>query len=301
MLSILIPIYNEKVVRLVNELKAQCLKTKIDFEIICLDDRSAPRYREYNQAIAGLIGVNYVEISENIGRARIRNRLSKLARYDHLLFLDADSKMRSRRYIKRYIRSIRSNQAIVYGGRKYTHRRPKPPRLLHWLYGSEVECPPAERRAARAIELFHTNNFLVQREIVLSHPFDERMRHYGYEDLEIATQWAKAGYTIHHINNPIYHTGLKKAESFLKDIDQSINNLATLYRSDQMTDTRLIRHYDRLQRWGLSGLTQRIIGSWLPYMIKNLSGERPHLLYLQLYKLYHFINAVNTDQPSTSK
>lgn len=301
MLSILIPIYNVKIVKLVDELKSQCMKANVAFEIICLDDRSAPRYRQHNQAISGVLGVNYVELSENIGRARIRNRLAKLARYEHLLYIDADSKMRSRRYIKRYLDAIRLGQRIVYGGRKYTHRRPKPPKLLHWLYGSEIECPPADQRAKRSTELFHTNNFVISRAIILEHPFDEEINHYGYEDIEIGQRWSAAGHAIHHIDNPIYHTGLKKTESFLKDIDQSIDNLATLYRSDQVTDTRLIRHYDRLQQWGLIRLTRQIIDSRLPSMIKNLSGARPRLLYLQLYKLHHFINAVSTDQQSTSE
>ena len=99
MLSVLIPVHNCKIVKLVEELTRQCQAASIDFEVICLDDGSGNKIKEFNRVVSGLFGVNYVELSENVGRSRIRNKLGALARYDRLLFIDCDSKIISRKYI----------------------------------------------------------------------------------------------------------------------------------------------------------------------------------------------------------
>jgi len=92
MLSILIPIYNEDITKLVKDLAYQCNRQKIDFEIICFDDASKQRYKDKNEVLRSVFRVNYVELSENLGRAKIRNWLAKSARFEHLMFLDGDSK-----------------------------------------------------------------------------------------------------------------------------------------------------------------------------------------------------------------
>ena len=96
MLSILIPVYQVKVEKLVVKLIKQCDRCKIEFEILCFDDGSKERIKVSNRSIDLLMRVNYVELSENLGRSKIRNRLAKSARYDYLLFLDADSQVKSR-------------------------------------------------------------------------------------------------------------------------------------------------------------------------------------------------------------
>ena len=92
MLSILIPIYNFKVVKLVETLQKQCEKAKITYEVVCFDDQSQTKYKKDNVILSNYFGVNYTELSENLGRARIRNWMAKIASYDNLLFLDCDTK-----------------------------------------------------------------------------------------------------------------------------------------------------------------------------------------------------------------
>ena len=147
MLSILIPIYNVSVVKLVNELIFQCNKNKITFEIICLDDGSTDRTKENNHSINHLFGVNYVELSQNVGRSKIRNQLGKLARYPYLLFIDADSKIPSRSYIKTYLNYLKEeNWDLLYGGTEYSKKKPSKSKELHWKYGMTRECPSLKIR-----------------------------------------------------------------------------------------------------------------------------------------------------------
>ena len=112
MLSILIPVFNNKVVKLVKELHDQCVRAKIKFEILVFDDGSREKIKQENKALNGIFGVNYLELSENIGRSRIRNKLAKTAGFPYLLYLDADSKINSRKFIKNYI--LKKNYIILH-------------------------------------------------------------------------------------------------------------------------------------------------------------------------------------------
>ncbi|MCZ2338586.1 MAG: glycosyltransferase [Chitinophagales bacterium] len=62
MLSIVIPIYNQDVRKLVDTLMKQCQKLDINFQILCFDDCSEPKYRKLNKELAFRINVNYTEM-----------------------------------------------------------------------------------------------------------------------------------------------------------------------------------------------------------------------------------------------
>ena len=89
MLSILIPIYNFKVVDVVLELKKQAKKLNIPFEILCFDDYSTT-HKDSNKSLSKEAGIHYTELEHNIGRTKISNLLAQQAKYNNLLFLDCD-------------------------------------------------------------------------------------------------------------------------------------------------------------------------------------------------------------------
>lgn len=88
-LSICIPIYNQNVTPLVNELRAQALRADCQFEILLMDDAST-RYKEANSRLCELEGVRFIGLEKNVGRSVIRNKLADEAFYDYLLFMDCD-------------------------------------------------------------------------------------------------------------------------------------------------------------------------------------------------------------------
>ncbi len=297
MISVLIPIYNTSVVQLVQELVTQCSKAKISFEIICLDDLSSSKYHEINRAISPLIGVNYVELTDKCGRSKIRNKLAALARFDHVLYLDSDSKIISKRFIKKYLSAIKTNpQSILVGGRSYNKKEPNNPIYkLHWLYGSKRESPSASIRNKRSIELFHSNNFIAPRDLIGATPFNQSINGYGYEDIQWAHQACKT-HSITHIDNPIKHTGLKKIDLFLEEIETSISNLVKLYKQDPTINTRLIRTYQLLSNLGLSQLFIKLLNRLKGQIISRLNGPNPKLIYLDLLKLHYFAKGVTIDR-----
>lgn len=297
MISILIPIYNTSIVKLVQSLVDQCVGTKRAFEIICLDDQSNHKYLLENREINALLGVNYVELSEKYGRAKIRNKLASLARFDHLLFIDSDSKISSKKYIKRYIEAILSNRDLVYyGGRRYSNKRPKATsKLLHWLYGTHRESPAAKLRNRRPIEFLHTNNVLVPKRYFDQEQFDISIEGYGYEDIEWA-QRLNSITSIRHINNPITHGTLKKTEQFLSDIRSSLQNLKRLHSDQKIQTSKLIRTYNKLEKYGLLGATIMLLKRTESQIYERLTSEKTKLIYLDLYKLHYFAELMMRDR-----
>ena len=100
MLSIVIPIFNQDVRTLDYTLVKQCNKLNINYQVLCFDDGSEQKYKEFNKELAFKINVNYTEMPENLGRSKIRNWLGKAAYYEYILFLDGDSTIKNKDFIK---------------------------------------------------------------------------------------------------------------------------------------------------------------------------------------------------------
>ena len=91
MLSILIPTYNYLIVELVNRVHKQAITATIPFEIIIIDDCSTNKdIINANKIINGLEFCTYIQNDNNLGRTASRNILAIKAKYNLLLFLDAD-------------------------------------------------------------------------------------------------------------------------------------------------------------------------------------------------------------------
>ena len=114
MLSILIPIYNFKVVDVVLELKAQAEKLDIPFEILCFDDASST-YKDTNSTLQAEANIQYRELNNNIGRTKIRNLLVEKAKYSNLLFLDCDISINKSDFLASYAPYFNSGH-VVCGG-----------------------------------------------------------------------------------------------------------------------------------------------------------------------------------------
>ena len=289
MLSILIPIYNEDITALVKDLSYQCNRQKITYEIICFDDKSRQLYKDKNEVLRAAFRVNYVELSENLGRAKIRNWLAKSASFDHLLFLDGDSKLINKSFIKNYVEHLPTNKIIV-GGRIYKPKQPKNiKKILHWKYGSLRESLTAQKRQKAGFIHFHSNNFIIPAKIFDKHKFDPEINGYGYEDLVFAQELETAGYEIMHIDNPTRHNKIENVEAFMAKTTEGINNLHQLYTTGRLQTTRLIKAYEMLKKYKLLGITSKHLRKKYPNYESNLRSAEPSMRQFNLWKLYQFI------------
>ena len=293
MLSILIPVYNQNVVSLVKSVKDQCEKLDIQYQIMVFDDLSNEETRKQNIELGHEFGVNYLELSENIGRARIRNRLARMARFKHLLFIDGDSGIVRDDYIKRYLDQI-ENAEIVYGGRIYQVKKPKDPNLvLHWKYGKTREALPLKKRLLDPYLNFQSNNFMISAWLFGKLRFDEDVKGYGYEDLLFAQKIKNVDAGILHIDNPVIHLGLEPASEFIEKTKNAINNLAKLNNSGELLNTRLTKFYEKMKGYGLKNLLVKYYSSNKDSILKNLKSKSPSIWKFSLLKLGEYDFLIN--------
>ncbi len=291
MLSILIPVYNVDVTKLVKSLFKQCSRHKIRFEILVYDDCSEAKYKAKNQELSSLFGVNYLELKENLGRSKIRNWLVKSAIYDKVLFLDSDSKLVGKSYIKDYLAVI-DEADVVVGGRIYSKRPPRAKsKYLHWLYGSNKESKSARVRNRDKANYFHTNNFLANRQIFDQVKFNEEIVGYGYEDLAFGHIVVNCNMSILHIDNPVEHVGLETNKVFLQKTENAIGNLIEYQRQGILTTTQLQRYAKLITALGLREFVSNQLELRADGYKARLVDNKARLYEFSLWKLYLYFRA----------
>jgi hypothetical protein len=245
---------------------------------------------EINNELSALSFVKIVNLPKNLGRSAIRNRLAEEAKYDQLLFMDCDSKIMSKDYIKNYISQLHPDK-LIYGGRVYDPQPPSDSKfLLHWVYGSNREVIPVEKRKLQPYKSFQTNNFVIPKKIFVSIRLNEALKGYGHEDTLLGNELESRKIEILHIENPLCHIGLESAEEFLKKTDQGLDNLRYLIQNNIKTDNiKLVRVYKRLRCCGMTGLYYSRYGKRKQNIKNNLLSERPDLRLFDHYKLISLI------------
>ncbi len=291
MLSILIPTYNYNIFPLVQELHEQCIKQKIIFEIIVLDDCSQNFHLENNQTNT-LSNCSYQIINQNIGRSAIRNLLSTKASFDNLLFLDADVRLTSNIFIKTYLNFIQNNPkySVVYGGIVYQETKPDNNQLLRWVYGNEREALLAEKRSENAYVSFLTLNFLIKKEVFDKVRFNEEIPNLRYEDLLFSYDLMKNKISVQHIDNQVVHNGIETSEVFLQKTNDSLKGLKFLLEKNYLPSNyaKLSTIYKLLKQTKFIGLIDFIYKLRKKNFEKNLLGSNPSLFIYDIYRLGYF-------------
>lgn len=290
-LSILIPTYNDECLTLVAHLQRQCTEAEIiDYEIIVADDGSTDKHVvEVNMGIEKLACCTYYVAEKNHGRSAIRNILARKAQYDTLLFIDSDMSIVREDFISCYIRYHHQYpDDVIYGGYEVANLHDKS--NLRWKY--EWSCRmlhTVDRRREMPYHDFHTSNFLIPHKLMLSNPFDERFRNYGYEDVFFGKQLQHQGIVIRHIDNPLAFSTFEDNASFIIKTEEG---LKTLYEfQDELEDySRLLSTINTLKSMHLS-LVFKVISRMTQQLLHtNLVGKYPSLLALRVYKLGFYIN-----------
>lgn len=294
MISILIPVYNQNVVDLVKGLKKQCETLDIQYQIMVFDDLSDDATKKVNSVLGHEFGVNYLELSENLGRAKIRNRLARMARHKYLIFVDGDSGIVRDDFVKKYLDQI-ENAEIVYGGRVYQEKKPQEADLvLHWKYGRTREALPLKKRLLDPYLNFQSNNFMISAWLFGKLKFDEGVEGYGYEDLLFAEKIKSVDAGILHIDNPVVHLGLERASSLIEKTKNAIKNLAKLNKEGELKNTRLTKFYAKMKGYGLKDMMVRYYLSNEQSILKNLASGNPSIRKFNLMKLAIYDKVMNT-------
>lgn len=288
-LSILIPTYNQECVALVKSLHSQAESVSgLEYEILVADDGSTdPASVESNRPIASLSHCRYLIREENLGRAGIRNFLAQKARYGHLLFIDSHMSVIADSYLPAYL--CHPCDDLVYGGYAITCDQ-KPEGNLRYRY--EMSCIKGQRHDRRSIDPyanFHTSNFMVRREVMVSNPLDERFHRYGYEDVLWGKTLKAAGIRIMHIDNPVGFNHFESNTRFLEKTEEGLQTLHE-FRKELAGYSRLLTLVDHLQRYHLAWTVKILYNLSHPMLQRNLIGSNPSLTAFKLYRLGYYLS-----------
>ena len=101
MLAVCIPVYNQKVGRLVNDLITQSENIDENISIVLIDDASSKEFQEQYIKLGAFAKV--IQLDANIGRSKIRNAFLKHTEAQFLLFLDCDSEIIHSDFLSKYV------------------------------------------------------------------------------------------------------------------------------------------------------------------------------------------------------
>ena len=285
MLSILIPTYNYNIFSLVMELDRQCINTKIDFEIIVLDDGSTS-FLEENQRITQLENCKFYSNKKNIGRTQTRNVLSQKAKYNWLLFLDADVIPVHKNFIATYILNINNESQVIIGGCEYENILPHESKILRYKYGKCREEKLAIMRNKKTYSFVFSGNILIQKKVFQLCNYKDKNNFYGM-DIYFSYQLFIHKINVLHIDNGIFHVGLEKNEVFFeKSLQSVISRFEILENKDKIEIiNNLLSKYKTLDKYRLKGVVNFIFKLSKIFLKRKILNKNPCLFCFDLYRL----------------
>ena len=288
-LSILIPTYNDRCVKLVGDLRQQVEAARIVYEILVGDDGSTDAtVVAENRQIEQWQHCQYLIQPQNAGRAAIRNLLAREAHFDRLLFIDSDMTVVRSDFISKYI--TLEDADVIDGGVSIGGDAEVLKGNLRYLYEKASEHEhTAEMRQKNPYRDFHTANFLIRRDIMLSHPFDERFRYYGYEDVLFGKQLRTGHITITHLDNPMGFCTFENNPDFVSKTEEGLRTLHT-FQNELRGYSRLLTLIEGIHIPLILSIIRffhRLFGTLIHH---NLCSRHPSVRLFSLYKLGYYLN-----------
>lgn len=290
MLSICIPVFNLEIAELYSALQAQIDSSQKEIEIVVIDDGSKEAFKIANRKTC--VESTYIELPENVGRAKIRNLFLKHTKYDNLLFLDCDSKITDINYLQNYIKLLNKKTIqVVFGGSYYHAKKPNREHLLRWEYGTKKENKPIQVRKKLKNKAFLTNNFLIERTVFEKNKFDESLTKYGYEDTLFGYNLTLNGYRISQIDNPVLNNEFDTNIEYLNKVRESIDNLHIIiqkhnYDEGLFEHIKLLKAYKKIEQKKILKAYNLLFKLKKPVILALLkSGYYGNLALFNYYKL----------------
>lgn len=183
--SIVVPLYNKE--RSVGATLSSCLaQSHDDYEVVVVDDGST------DGSVAVVEGYDSSRIrllrGANGGVSSARNRGWREARAPWLLFLDADDTLYPEA-LATYEAALRHTDARLLAARYDYSDRQQASRCADDTTPQRLDNPL--KWYLHNLEALHTGSYIVRRDLLERHPFNERYRR--YEDLECFCAWLRMG------------------------------------------------------------------------------------------------------------
>lgn len=253
-LSVLIPFFRDNPSALLTELLAQA-ETLSGVEILIYDDGTddaqicaalTAQVKEADSPVTLLIA------AQNKGRATARNSLQEKARGEWVLFLDADMRPGSEKFLSNYLALIDANAADIIFGGFTVPKTAAPKEELHRALSEVSDCLELSKRQAAGPQYVATSNLCVRKSVLLAEPFDSGFVGWGWEDSEWAARVSQR-YTLIHADNTALHLGLESDDTLLKRFKESAHNYKrfTTLHPDLAQTLTLYRLTQKLRKFPL--------------------------------------------------
>ena len=299
-ISVLIPTYNDRVypqvLRLHDQLEQLAATDGLRYEIVVGDDCSTDEaVRCDNAQLLTLPHCRIMAERCNVGRAAIRNHLAQSAQYAWLLYVDAALFVPDG-FVAGYIQCLGEAQVVCGGSMVDAHSQPQG---LRYHYESvSASRFSAANRAHHPYRSFRTNNFLIARSLLLSHPLRADIRTYGYEDVLFGKTLEAVGASILHIDNPVCYRRLEENAHYLHKVEESLHTLYA-YREELEGFSPLLDGVSRLDHVHLVGLLRVLYSVVRPFVLRNLKGRNPSLFLFNMFKVGTYLQLVSDAKPKS--
>ncbi len=288
MISILIPVYNYDVVSLVNALHNQAAQLNVTIEIRVIDDYSTNQDIVCNNSeIDKLDQVFYQRFEENMGRTATRNHLAAQARYDWLLFLDADMWPGSADFLKIYAENLQEHE-LVFGGIQYEPHKPAG-KELRWKYGTFREAQNVNRRKKNPYLSVLSAVMLIKKDCFLK-ANDFLENRYGL-DVLFTANLKKMAIKVLHIDNPAYHLGLEDNGVFMEKSKIAMQSIAYFDKNGQIPEDHrgIQKMAKKLEKSDILRHLLKFILRFKPQIMANLHSANPSLVVFDIFRLHILI------------
>jgi len=294
-LSILIPVFNDYAVPLVEALRRQAEGVEgLKYEVVAVDDGSTNMdVVSKNEAMNAMPRCRYVKGGRHDCRSAMRNNLARHGRYEWHLMVDARLSVVRSDFIRSYLDSGAQVGQVACGGVK-VDGGDDAERLyrenLRFRYEKHEERNHSMSvRRRHPYKSFRTTNFFYHRTVLERTPYDERVKGYGYEDVMLGVALEKAGVKVNNIDNPVAYTSFEDNSVYIRKIEEAMLTLKTFAAELKDFSPLLVyaRRLNRLHLLPLVRLWHKVFGATER---RNLCGDRPRLLLFKLYKLGFLLN-----------
>jgi len=291
-LSVLIPYFRDDPTSLLHALLSQTAEQG-HVEILIYDDGTGDA--DLNTKVCAAVkpahsSVHLMIAHENKGRSAARNALQENARADWVLFLDADMRPVSHRFLSDYVNLIEAKVAdVIFGGFTVPEKAETAEQELHRALSEVSDCLSLAARQAAGPQFVASSNLAVRKAVLDAEGFDDGFTGWGWEDSEWAARVAKR-FELIHADIPALHLGLESTETLLRRFKTSGHNYVrfTEKHPDIAKTLSLFKISQKLRKTP----GQKLMRPFLKLAVKlNLMPLKIRLFALKLWRASHYAEA----------
>jgi len=221
-----------------------------------------------------------------VGRSAIRNFLVSQAKGDRLLFIDGDLSLDNPSFIHNY---LQTEVDVVVGGIAIGGNPDQWKGNLRYRYERQCEAiNTVESRQSQPYQHLATNLF-VRRSVLGEQPYDEKISHYGYEDVLLGKRFQQQQVAIKHIDNPVLFCDFEDNASYLAKTEEALRTLFA-FRKELKGYSRLLDKAEQIEHLYLSPLFVTAYKLFNEPIKNCLLGNKPNVFWFNIYKLLYYLH-----------